>query len=316
MQDSINQAEQDALLGRDPSTRATPFDFTRQVPHSRTHLRSLKLLHDNFSAPLSKTLAAVSGLPCKVKLKSLAAEKFVQAEDSVYASYRSESGKFLLGFSRQLGWLLLERLLGGKGGSQTPGARPHTPIERRVLSQLLLRDVGTAYAETWARIKPVEFTLDKFEDDAYLLPGLSRESEAAAAVFSVRLGETDGEFSAVLPFEFLKPLMPEMDVAKMLRTGSEPGGAQPAGDALMGVSVGLKVFVGRIEIKLRDLNGLAQGDVLRLDARPDEEVVVEVEGQPRFAGKAGRVGKGLGVQITRTLEPENKKDGEKNGNRK
>lgn len=306
MQDSVNQAEQEALLGGlpagAPAADAKPYSFNEPPRHNKTQLRSLRLLHENFCSPLAKTLGAVSGLPCRVKLETLAPGKLVQSESMVYASASSDSGKFLFALARPSAWLLLERLLGGQGGGELPGARAHSEIEKRVLSQLLLKPVAAAYGEIWAKIAPVTFALERFENDIFSLAGFTPATETVAAVFSVKLGESAGELAVILPFSFLKPLMPELDVTKILGAGPGAGTASPGGEALLGIAVNLRVILGRIDLKLKDLNSLLPGDVLRLDARPDEEIIVEIEGQPRFAGKAGRIGKGLGVQITKEIE--------------
>jgi flagellar motor switch protein FliM len=162
----------------------------------------------------------------------------------------------------------------------------------------------------------VKFLPGQFVDDVYGVPGFSADTETVAAVFSLKLGAADGEFAVILPFAFLKPLMPELDMAKLLNSGQETGKAAAGDKALLGIAVNLKVFLGRLEIKVKDLNSLAPGDVLRLDTRPDDEVTVEVEGQPRFAARTGKIGAGLGVQIIRMIEPEKQKEGDKNANSK
>lgn len=323
MQDSVNQAEQEALLGGPPAgtpaaapgADARPYNFNEPPRHNKSQLRSLRMLHESFCAPLAKTLGKVSGLPCHVKFEALSPEKLAQSETMVYVSASNGAENFLFALARPAVWLLLERLLGGPGGDN-PETRVHSDIEKRVLSQLLLKPVAAAYGEIWARIAPVTFALGKFENDIFSLPGFTSATETVAAVFSVKLGESSGQLKVILPFSFLKPLIPELDVTKILGAGIAPGTAAPGGEALLGIAVNLRVILGSIDLKLKDLNSLMPGDVLRLDARPDDEVIVEVEGQPRFAGKAGRVGKSLGIQVTKEIEHTNKRDGETNGNKK
>ena len=315
MEEPENAPRQPAGRG-EPETGATRFDFRTPPRHNKTQLKSLKLLHENFCAPLAKTLSALSGLPCQARLESLTPEKLAKSDNRVYACASAGGGKLLLAFSRPAAWLLLERLLGGSGGAAPPQDRPHSEIEKNILSNLLAAPLLALYGETWARIAPAQFTPERFVDDVYSVPGLDAGTETVAVTFSVKLGSVDGEFAVILPFSFLKPLMPELDMAKILNSGID-GARTAAGDkALLGIPVSLRVFFGRIDIKVKDLNSLSKGDVLRLDTRPEDEVTVEVEGQPRFAARTGKVGNGLGVQITRLIDHKQTKDGEKNANSK
>ena len=308
-------ADNDGEPGGGGRPKASPFSFSQPPRHNKEQLRSLKLLHENFCQPLAKMLNILSGLPCRVMLQSLAPEKLALADTRVHlCAACSNGGRFLLAFSRPAAWLLLERLLGGSGGADSAQDRPHSDLEKSILSQLLATPVLDVYAETWASIARVQFAPERFVEELSCAPGLSAATETVAAVFSLRLGDTAGELAVLLPFQFLKPFIPGLDMVKILNAGQEAGGAPAGGKALLGIPVNLRVFFGRIDIKLRDLNGLAKGDVLRLDTRPDDEVTVEVEGLPRFGARTGKVGNGLGVQIVRILAQEKPKDGDKNAN--
>ncbi len=302
MQNPVTPEEQPADAGAERA-KSLPFNFNQPPRHNKTQLRSLKLLHTNFCQPLAKTLSTLSGLPCQVKLESLTPQKLAGSDTSVYLSATAGGVRFLLAFSRTAAWLMLDRLLGGSGSGEAAPNRPHSGIEKNILTRLLAEPVLARYSEIWGRITPVNFSIEGFVDDVYSVPGLSAATETVTAVFSLKLDAAEGELAVILPFSFLKPLMPELDMA----TG------KTAGDkALLGIAVNLRVFLGRIEIKVKDLNSLSHGDVLRLDTRPEDEVTIEIEGQPRFAGKTGKVGSGLGVQIVRPIKQEKTNDGGKN----
>jgi flagellar motor switch protein FliM len=314
MQNPVTPEEQPADSGAERA-KSIPFNFNQPPRHNKTQLRSLKLLHTNFCQPLAKTLAALSGLPCQVKLESLTPQKLTGSDTSVYLSATAGGGRFLLAFSRTSAWLLLDRLLGGSGNGEAAPNRPHSGIEKNILSRLLAGPVLARYSEIWGRITPVTFSIEEFVDDVYSVPGLSAATETVTAVFSLKLDAAEGELAVILPFSFLKPLMPELDMAKLLN--SEQATGKTAGDkALLGIAVNLRVFLGRIEIKVKDLNSLTHGDVLRLDTRPEDEVTIEIEGQPRFAGTTGKIGNGLGVQIVRPIKQEKINDGGKNASNK
>jgi len=312
MQDSINAEEQQALLGG-AQAKASHFDFRDPPKHNKMQLRSLRVLHENFCEPLSRTIGALTNMPCKATLAGLSAEKAVLQPARAHICAASSRSKFLIGLGRAAAWLMLERLMGGKGLPGPVPERPYSELEQRVLLNMSLTPVLKHYNELWARVTPVEFKLENFAPEgpvAWLPPA----SETITAVFKLIIGGTESEIAFILPLPFLKPLMPELDISKLLRGEEEEGPQTGASDnSLLSVPVNLCVLLGKIDVRLKDLNSLAVGDVLRLDCRQGDEVRVDVEGQPRFSAKVGRLGGSLGVQILRSLEQTTKtKDGGRN----
>ena len=68
------------------------------------------------------------------------------------------------------------------------------------------------------------------------------------------------------------------------------------------VGVDVSIELGAAELTLRDLMSMHVGDVIELDQRAADPMIVPVAGIPKFAGRVGTVGSSLGFRIESVLE--------------
>ena len=74
-------------------------------------------------------------------------------------------------------------------------------------------------------------------------------------------------------------------------------------DRVRDAEVGISVELGRRQISIRDLLSLKIGDTLLLDKQASEPLVANVEGVPKFVGKAGVYGTNKAIQIEGRITP-------------
>jgi flagellar motor switch protein FliM len=75
---------------------------------------------------------------------------------------------------------------------------------------------------------------------------------------------------------------------------------------LQGSHVTATVVLGTAGVTLRDILDLAPGDTVRLDQPVDREIRLAVQGVPKFLAVPGVLGRKLAVQLTRTLEEQDR----------
>ena len=66
--------------------------------------------------------------------------------------------------------------------------------------------------------------------------------------------------------------------------------------------LGLRSPRSSIEMSLAELTNLRTGSIIPLDATESGDLLVKVEGQPKFRGVRGAVGNKVAVQLTERLE--------------
>jgi flagellar motor switch protein FliM len=68
----------------------------------------------------------------------------------------------------------------------------------------------------------------------------------------------------------------------------------------------LRAYLGRTDIKVKDLLSLETGDVLKIAKEATNDLILQVEGKSKFAGKIGQFRGSKAFKITRYAKPEEK----------
>jgi flagellar motor switch protein FliM len=70
------------------------------------------------------------------------------------------------------------------------------------------------------------------------------------------------------------------------------------------VELNVSTLIGKTTITIRDLLQLQHGDILCLEKPFDSDLIVQIEGKNKMAGRSGLIGRKKAVKITRILEKE------------
>ncbi len=190
---------------------------------------------------------------------------------------------------------------GGRRGRIKVEGREFTPIETRIIrhiSNILLE----GFHLIWEPIYPLRFRMEKIELSPELAQvGFQRESILLGR-FEVDFGPTTGAFSFCLPGTLVKMLRDQMNLRLKEEKASDPNFKARFLEALKEVPVSLRVTFLRKQIRAEEFLKLKVGDMIAFPSRPDEELIVEVEGIPLLQGKAGISRGKRAVKITGLLE--------------
>ena len=193
-----------------------------------------------------------------------------------------------------VGFAMVERLLGGEA-SFDHEARHLTGIELTIS-----RKLTEQFTENLA------FALDgpQSEYEFGMATGdADRLTIGAPTDLLVHVAMELGFDGGSGPFSLAYPLTdwkrPEEETATRAPVASEQM-ARMLDDA----AVEMRVELGQASLTLEEISSIQPNDVIRLDQRVDQDVVLRVAEQARFTGKPGKVAGHRAVRITRVLEEE------------
>ena len=69
-------------------------------------------------------------------------------------------------------------------------------------------------------------------------------------------------------------------------------------------TVGLTAYLGSARLKLGDLRAVQPGDIVQLDKRVQQDLLLRIKGHTKFAGKLGNFRGHKALHITREAEPD------------
>jgi len=320
--ETLSQHDIDSLLRRDtpPASRGAVagggdvqvYDFRRPSRVSKERLRALEAMYDRLVKSLEGWL--VGRVRGQIELRLMSVEpssfdEFTLSLPNPCASFLmdiADSGgqQGVLDVGSEFAFFLVDRLFGGGGQPSAPD-RPLTLIERMAVRGVAER-VTTLLSEVWQDHVPLELTLSGFETIPEILQAANREDPVLVANVEVRAGGTSSLLLICLPFAALDKFFGgslERRVNNVAGSAREREASLALTETSVRASrVKVSARLPEFSLTVRDLAALGPGAVIPTGIARDASLTVLVNGQPRFAAAAGRVGQKLALQLTSPID--------------
>lgn len=322
MSEILSQAEVDALLkgvsdGAIPTERRAQgtnavqsCDLTRQERALYGRMPGLDRIFDGFARSLRSSMEAVLGEIGGVALSGIELLRYGNWVDrfpppvSVHMFRPTPlAGNGLVVLCPGLAAAALEVAFGGKMQRQTRvEGREYSGIETRVLQRFVAR-VLADFQDAWQVISPLQVSLVRSESNLAHAAVATEDAMVMVAEMRVLLEADDGlTLSICMPYAALDPirskLTGELDDIPEERG---PGWGREFRSRLHDVRVGVAAELGSCQMSLRGILGLKAGDVLALETRKEQPVVVRVERLPKFYGVPGLSRTNHAIRIVDTV---------------
>ena len=123
--------------------------------------------------------------------------------------------------------------------------------------------------------------------------------------FELTIHGTTGSMNFYLPFGTLKPigavLNPHVWISGRKEKVVDPVARELAMKNLFNVDLPVEVILGEAELSMSDILGLSSGDIIQLDNRQFDPLVMQVARQKLFNVHIGKVGTNLAVQVVSAI---------------
>ncbi len=298
-------AERHSQKGKTGTVR--PYDFRFPDKFPKDQLRHLQRIHDSMGRSLTTALSAQ--LRVAVRIYEPTVEQFTYGEylervpDPTILTVFTASplpGNALLEIDPALGFVMIDRLLGGRGEVQQDAMRALTDIETTLI-QRVVTTVLTAWRDAWHSAVELHVAIKDLETNPLFVQISSSSETVLVVTVPCGLGHAEGAVRFCLLYETLEPLLGRL---------AAPGWASPkvAQDhrfeesiarRLERVPVSAAVEVGTLHLTLERVLALQIGDVFSLGVAHGAPVPLRVRGQTKYVGTLGRRGRQLALEIRR-----------------
>ncbi|MGL4324095.1 MAG: flagellar motor switch protein FliM [Beijerinckiaceae bacterium] len=205
----------------------------------------------------------------------------------------------LLSVDSHLVYGVMDVLLGGRRGPQISrlDGRPYTTIEMNLVKRLLeivLSDAELAFQP----LTPVKFSTDRIETNPRFA-SISRPANAAILIeLKIDLEGRSGRIEMLLPYATIEPIRDLLLQSFMgEKFGRDPIWEGHLANEIYHASAEVDVVLHEAKLPLRRVTGLAVGETLVFDAKPDSMVTLRCGDFHLSEGRIGRVGEKIAVQI-------------------
>lgn len=328
MQDVLSQQEIDSLLEAlnsgtldlEETQKAEleavvkSYDFRRPNKFSKEHLQTLEMLYQHFARMLSNFLSGYLRADINIEVASVGQiiyDEFIRSLPSptvlTVFSPKPLPGSALMETNLQFVLPVVDLLFGGSGQSLEMD-RELTDIELAVLRKLNQKILDNM-ASTWKDIYEISPEVQHIETNPRMQQLYSANEVVALVTLTAAINEeTKGMINICLPFMVLEPVLSLLSVRQQFQVRQDRGYSEREKKLvkywLGEVELDLEVNLGETDITVEEFLQLQVGDVLVLERKIDQDLVLKVEGLPKFGVQAGTLESHKAVQVVSLKEGE------------
>jgi flagellar motor switch protein FliM len=283
------------------------YNFRRPDKFSKDHLRALQDVHREFSRQLSLVLTAYLRMHVEIDVVStdqLTYDEFMRSMPSPITIGIFElnplPGQILLGISFEVLSCIVDRMLGGVGLSENK-QRELTDIEESLAKKLIERTVKTLEG-AWSSIIHVQSEVVGL-DSSYEMIQVATPGEIVALItFEVQIaGKYFGLISLCFPYPVLETVLGHLSTQHIFQTKgiiATTEERQKMIHKLNTSKVDLSVLFGSCKITLADFLDVKEGDIIKLENKTTEDLVVKINEEKKFFARPGTMKNNVCVKIT------------------
>ncbi len=301
-------AEELKQEGKEKKVRV--YDFKRALRFSKDQIRSLSRIHENFARLLTTffsarlrtyvqiTVASVDQIPYEEFIRSIPKMTILNIYD-----VEPLDGRILFEINPNIAYAMMDRVLGGLGASYNK-IENLTEIETRIMTQLFEKTAENL-REAWSSVVEIDPVLQDFEVNPQFLQMVSPNETVVVISLNTTIGETGGMINICIPHVVLEPIIPKLSVHYWMQNEKKerkPKEMASLENRLKNAKLPIKAELGHAAITMDELLNLTRGDIIPLDQKISDQIVIKVGDQPKFTGQPGKMDKKMAVQILDTIE--------------
>ena len=302
--DELKEEDEDAIQA---------YDFKHPDKLSKDQLRTLRMIYEGFgrlvSTSISTQLRSVGQIEV-ASIEQLSYDEFISSlpQPTVMAvcDFHPFHGQFIIEMNPKIAFTIVERTFGGAGVQGESRMREFTDIEEVVLKKITKRMLDS-FSEAWENVADLRPRLKELESNPQFTQIVPGNDMVILATFNTKFGETEGLINICIPYIVLEPIVSKLSAQfwfSASRDEEDEGESRELKKGLTRAELPLEVELGKTTLTVGQLVGLERGDVLRLDTKKEDEVLVRINDEDKFMGTPGKIGSKAAVEITRNLKEE------------
>ncbi|MDU0457548.1 MAG: flagellar motor switch protein FliM [Geobacteraceae bacterium] len=209
-------------------------------------------------------------------------------------------GAALISFDSTLVLSLVDSLLGGTGSAKVPVAnRMFTSIELRLMEKIV-GDVLQDLEKAWAPLYATHMTLLRMEMNPRLISIVPPEYQIVTMSLKLQIEDISGNIMFAIPYMTIDPIRDKLKAGMQFDLMAiDPQWSSRLSSEILEAPMETIVEMGNASITLRELLELVPGDTIMLDKPSSGEMLVKVEGVPKYFGIPGIRHGNKAIQISK-----------------
>jgi flagellar motor switch protein FliM len=282
------------------------YNFWSPARFSKEQMRAVELVHEDLCERLTTSLPTflrTNVRPHLIHVEQGRFHDFIKDFPSGtlfhIISLAPLPGHMVLTMSLNVSYLILEQRLGGKIEGRF---KEHalTEIDQSLLRGLVEHMFGDIKG-AWSKVASLEPSLEDSTVNQHWVQMMMGNERVVLLTIEIIIQGVTGTISIFIPFNTLKPitnvLNPHIWIAGRKEQQQDPVARQMAIQTMMKAAIPMKVILGNAELSMKELMNLSVGDVIELDNKIENPMVVQVANKKQFYARVGKSRKHIGIQI-------------------
>ncbi|MDR0906234.1 MAG: flagellar motor switch protein FliM [Oscillospiraceae bacterium] len=293
---------------------AHSYDFRTADRFPKEQKRTIQIIFDSFATLFSNQMATVArgSVECEAhEVYETTFANYISALESpmCMAVFKAPpmAGSQLLTFSPQASYMFINRLLGGAFPHKN-ATKQFTEIELKLIERII-HDVAGVYEEAWEKVIRLKFQHERIETSSQFVQ-IAQGSESVAVIeLDVRIGNESGGISFCLPHSVIEPISKSLNTrmwyesaTSAVETAAE--NTEQIRERLYRTSVPMTASFNETSATVDDVLSLAPGDLIQLNHKATEPVIVSIAHIPKFRASLGEHNHRRALRLTEILKTE------------
>ena len=285
------------------------YDFERPAKFSKEHLRTLEIIFEHYGRLLSTNLPIYLRKNVTVGVASSETVTFSEFTNALgtpsilgIANFNPLTGSIILELSTNLGYAMIDRMLGGMG-NPLDKTREFSEIELSIIEKMLVVSLQLM-RDPWKNVVDIVPYLDRLETNPQFAQVIAPNDMIALVTLNLKIGDVEGFMNVCLPFFTLEDIMDRLNTKywySNMQKNDDELYDEYIEAMIRRVDVPVKAILGKTLVSVNEVLGLQIGDVIRLDSKVDSELNVFVGNIKKFTAMPGANDEHYAVQVTSVI---------------
>lgn len=307
---AVESGEIDAkgLDEKEQENKVKSYDFRRPVRLSKEYISTLNMVFEEFAKISGNILSTQVRTNVGVQLASIEQVSFDEFVHSVprftlMGLFHSVplDGTQIIEISPQLCLQLVDLLCGSteiRDNMDELTKESFTDIEMAILEEILNNFIN-AFELAWRDVVEVKGKLDSTETNPQMMQTMSPNEPVVLVTFRVELYGVRSFINLCVPYIFFEGMLEKLSLRNWFHSEKETDHTDSGKleKSLNSAPVNLEVLLGETVMTLENFLQLELGDIIPLDGKTSDPLILSVEKLPRYFVKPGLKGKNMAVEV-------------------
>lgn len=321
MNDILSQAEIDKLMrdltsgetnedNEEDKSSVKGYDFKTANRFTKDQIRAINLVFKTFGHLLSNYLMGTLRASCDAEVLSIEEISFNEFNNSVpspviiaIVNTTPFNGSIILEMSKEISYSIITRVLGGTKEVYSEG-RQFTEIELAILERVLWQ-ILKIMDESWSKMMEACSELDRIETSMQFSQIVDMNEPVLMVTLNITIGNESGIIGFCLPHQAMEPFTKKLNT-KMIFSGSNTKKVVSNPAQIIGSIIKTDIIVSSefnsTSATVNDIMDLCVGDVIQLQHKVEEPVIVKYQNLPRFRASLGKYKSNVALKITDVIK--------------